>query len=185
VTEVADGLVVPYSQNPSVAQPSVLDLRTLSGSALAEKFLTTLGETPVRNAEVVVFDQARDGFNLSVTADLLVRKEDKRLIFQTKGLPEQFVQILRKSGTEVITIGDRDQGRPFFEAVLQGLGLPCSFGYFSFRIPEKSNHPRLTASFSSLRTMNDGKPIYLIDFDPPPSGLPFLGGHGEGRVIRY
>ena len=146
----------------------------MKGIAFAEKLLATLGETPIRNAEVVVFDQARNGFNLSVTADLLIRKGEKQFILLTKRLPEQFLNILKEAGTEVIPIGEKDQGRPLIEGVLHGLGIPVSFGHFSFRIPEEGKRPRLTASFSTLRVMNEGEPVYLIDFDMPPAFLPFL-----------
>ena len=71
------------------------------------------------------------------------------------------------------------------EGLLQGPGIPVSFGYFSFRIPEEGIRPRLTGSFSTLRVMNEGEPIYLIDFDMPPAVLPFLTGRRGGRVVRY
>ena len=185
VTEIAEGSARSFLGTPSVLRPAIADLRSLKGIAFAEQLLTTLGETPVRNAEVTVFDQERNGFNLSVTADLLIRKEEKQFILLTKRLPEQLLHILREAGTEVIPIGEKDQGRSLVEGVLQGLGIPVSFGYFSFRIPEEGKRPRLTGSFSTLRAMNEGEPIYLIDFDVPPTGLPFLNGRREGRVVRY
>jgi len=186
VTEIAENRAVSSLETPPAAlRPVTADLQGLKGIALAERLLATLGETPIRNAEVVVFDQARDGFNLSVTADLLIRKGEKRFILHTKRLPEQFLHILREAGTEVISIGEKDQGRPLIEGVLQGLGIPVSFGYFSFRIPEEGNRPRLTGSFSALRAMNEGEPIYLIDFDVPSAVLPFLNGRRRGRVVRY
>ena len=185
VTEIAEDRAVSSLETPSALQPAIADFRALKGIDLAEKLLSTLGVTPIRNAEVVVFDQARNGFNLSVMADLLIRKGEKRFILQTKRLPEQFVQVLREAGTEVIPIGEKDQGRSLIEGVLHGLGIPVSFGYFSFRIPEEGKRPRLTGSFSTLRVMNEGEPIYLIDFDVPPAGLPFFNGRREGRVVRY
>ncbi|MBU0652051.1 MAG: LysM peptidoglycan-binding domain-containing protein [Proteobacteria bacterium] len=185
VTEIAEDRAVSSPETPSALQPAIADFRALKGIDLAEKLLSTLGVTPIRNAEVVVFDQARNGFNLSVTADLLIRKGEKRFILHAKRLPDQFLHILREAGTEVIPIGEKDQGRSLVEAVLQGMGIPVSFGYFSFRIPEEGKRPRLTGSFSTLRVMNEGEPMYLIDFDLPPAGLPFFNGRREGRVVRY
>jgi hypothetical protein len=185
VTEIAEDRVVSSPETPPALRPVLADLRDLKGIALAERLLAIFGETPIRNAEVVVFDQARNGFNLSVTADLLIRKGEKRLIIHTKRLPEQFLHILKEAGTEVIPIGEKDQGRSLIEGVLQGLGIPVPFGYFSFRIPEESKRPRLTGSFSTLQVMNEGEPIYLIDFDMPPAVLPFLKGRRGGRVVRY
>jgi hypothetical protein len=126
VTEIAGDRALSSVETPPTLRPAMVDLRGLKGIALAEKLLTTLGEAPMRNAEVIVFDEARNGFNLSVTADLLIRKGGKRFILQTKRLPEQFVQVLREAGTEVIPIGEKDQGRSLVEGVLQGLGIPVS-----------------------------------------------------------
>ena len=158
------------------APPTTIDLRGLKGIALAEQLLKALGETPVASAEIVIFDQARNGFNLSLTADLLLRRGEKRFIIHTKRLPEQFVRILKEEGTEVIPIGERASGRPLIEGLLQGLQIPVSFGHFSFRIPEGSNRPRLTATFPALRATSGGEPLYLIDFDMSPDVLAFLHG---------
>jgi hypothetical protein len=185
VTEITGDRTVSSVETTPEARPAFADLRELKGIAFAERLLTILGETPARNAEVAVFDQARNGFNLSVTADLLVRKGEKRFILLAKRLPEQFVQILREAGTGVIAVGEKEQGRSLIERVLQGLGIPVSFGYFSFQIPDEGKRPRLTGSFSTLRTISEGEPLYLIDFDMPPAVLPFLNGGRGGRVVRY
>lgn len=184
VTEIAQERAVSSAETPPEARPAFADLRELKGVAFVERLLTTLGEPPLRNAEVAVFDQTRNGFNLSVTADLLVRKGEKRFILIAKRLPDQFIQILREAGTGVILIGEAAQVRNLIEGVLQGLGIPVSFGYFSFRIPDEGKRPRLTGSFSTLRTITEGEPVYLIDFDMPSAVLPFLNG-GRGRVVRY
>ena len=71
VTEVSGGRAVA-SLTAQTATPTIPDLRGLKGIPLTERLLRAIGETPVGNAEIVVFDQARHGFNLSVTADLLL-----------------------------------------------------------------------------------------------------------------
>jgi hypothetical protein len=185
VTEIAEDRVVSSIESPPALQPAIKDLQALKGIAFAERLLSTLGETPIRNAEVIVSDQNRHGFNISVTGELLIRKGEKQFILLTKRLPEQFLNILKEAGTEVIMIGEKDQGRPLIEGVLQGLGIPVSFGHFSFRIPEEGLRPRLTASFSALRTIKEGDTVYLIDFDIPPPVLPFFTGLRGGCVIRY
>jgi hypothetical protein len=185
VTEIAENRAISSVETPPALQPAITDLQALKGIAFAERLLSILGETPIRNAEVVVSDQNRHGFNISVTANLLIRKGEKQFILLTNRLPEQFLQILREAGTEVILIGENDQGRPLIEGVLQGLGIPVSFGHFSFRIPEEGLRPRFTASFPALRTMKEEEPIYLIDFDIPPPVVPFFNGLRGGRVVRY
>jgi LysM repeat protein len=185
VTEIAGDRALSSVETPPKPKPAIVELRGLNGIAFAEKLLQTLGEAPLRNAEVAIFDEALKGFHLSITADLLLRKGEKRFILQTKRLPEQFLSILKEAGTEVIPIAENSQGRDLIETVLQGVGIPVSYGYFFFRIPDGVEHPRLTASFSALRTETKGEPFYLIDFDMPPAGMPFLRNGGGVRIGRY
>lgn len=85
VTEISGDQAVTGPPSQKVT-PTVIDLRGLKGIALAGQLLKTLGETPVANAEVVIFDQVRSGFTLSLTADLLVRRGDKRFVIHTRRL---------------------------------------------------------------------------------------------------
>ncbi len=106
VTEIAGDRVVSSLESPPALQPAITDLQGLKGIAFAEKLLSLLGETPIRNAEVVVFDQDRHGFNISVTGELLIRKGEKQFILLTKRLPEQFLQHPQGGGYG----GDPDRG---------------------------------------------------------------------------
>jgi len=182
-TEISDGRVIaaPKEQTAPTAIP---DLRGLRGIALAEQLLKMAGETPVRNAEIVLFEQARHGFNLSITVDLLLRRAEKRFVIHSKKLPDQFLRILKEEGTESILIGERDSGRPLIESVLQGLQIPVSFGHFSRRIPEDGPR-RLAASFSALQVKTDREPLYLIDYDISPDALSVLLGRPGGRFVNY
>jgi hypothetical protein len=185
LTEISEGREAPSPVSLPATPPNIPDLSGMKGVALAERLLTTIGETPVRSAEVVIFDQARNGFNLSIMADLLVSKGEKRFILHTKKLPEQFVLVLKEAGTEVISIGETDRGRPLVEGVLQGLNIPVSFGYFSFMIPEDGKKPRLTVTFPALKAITGGEPFYLIDFDMPPEAVSLLRSAKGVRVVRY
>lgn len=185
VTEIAGGRVIAPPASRAAAPPEIPDLKDLKGIALAERLLSILGEKPARNAEVVIFNQARDGFNLSITADLLLDRGERRLILHTKKLPEQFVRILSEAQTEVIFIGEAERGRQLIDGVLKGINIPVSFGYFSFRVPVEGGRTRLAATLPALKTTAGGQPLYLIDFDLPPHALSLFQGAGGGRVIRY
>jgi len=185
ITEIAGGRVVGQPASRPAAPPEIADLKDLKGIAFAERLLSILGEKTVRNAEVVIFNQARDGFNLSITADLLLDKGERRLIIHTKKLPEQFVRILKEAGTEVILLGDAERGRPLIDSLLKGINIPVSFGYFSFRIPAEGNRTRLAATLPALKATAGSQPLYLIDFDLPPHALSLFLGAGGGRIIRY
>ncbi|MBU2053858.1 MAG: LysM peptidoglycan-binding domain-containing protein [Proteobacteria bacterium] len=185
ITEIAGGRVIASPVSPAAAPPAIPELKDLKGVVLAERLLSAIGEKPVRNAEVVIFNQALNGFNLSIMADLLLRRGERQFILHTKKLPEQFVRILNEAGTEVILIGEADQGRPLIDSVLKGIDIPVSFGYFSFRIPEEGGRTRFAATLPALKATPGGEPLYLIDFDPPPHSQSLFQGTGGGRVIRY
>lgn len=184
VTEIAGGQTVtgPASRK---ATPVVADLRGFKGIGLAGQLLKAIGERPVANTEVVIFDHVRDGFTLSLTADLHLHRGGKQFIIQGKRLPDQFVRILKEGGAEVVPIGENTAGRPLIEDLLQGLQIPVPFGHYSFRVPETSGRPRLTATFSALRATFGDEPLYLLDFDMPPEILTLLRGLLGPRVVLY
>ncbi|MHB9096992.1 MAG: LysM peptidoglycan-binding domain-containing protein [Syntrophales bacterium] len=183
VTEITAGRTVTPPAPPST--PVILNLKELKGIAFAEQLLRILGETPVKNAPIAIFDQAKDGFNLSITADLLLQKGEKRFLILTKRLPEQFVRTLKDEGTEVFLMREHGSGRSLIEELLQHLSIPISFGHFSIRIPEEGPRPRLAATFPALRTTAGGETLYLIDFDISPDLLSLLQGRLGGRFVRY
>jgi hypothetical protein len=183
VTEITTGSAVTPPAPPST--PVILDLRELKGIAFAEQLLKILGETPVKNAGIVIFDQARDGFNLSITADLLLQKGGKRFLIQTKRLPDEFIRILKDEGTEVFLMREQGAGRSLIEELLQRLNIPISFGHFSIRIPEEVPRPRLTSTFPALRAMAGGEQLYLIDFDISSDFLSLLQSRLGGRIAKY
>ncbi len=184
VTEIAEGATPAVSVAPTPA-PVIQDLRGLKGIALAEGLLKILGEEPIRNAGVVIFEQARDGFNLSVTVDLLLRRGEKRYLIHSKQLPDQFVRILKDQGAEVILLRENAPRRSLIEEMLQHLNIPISFGHFSFRIPKEGNRPRLITTFPALRTTAGGESVYLFDFDISPDILSLLQGRLGRRVVKY
>jgi hypothetical protein len=184
VTEISGGQAVA-ALTVQATPTTIPDLRGLRGIAFAEQLLRALGETPVGKSEIVLFDQARHGFNLSVTADLLLRQGEKRFIIHTKRLPEQFVRILKEEGTEIVMIGERDSGRPFIEGLLQSLQIPVSFGHFSYRFPVDGPRTRLMASFSALRAKAGAESLYLIDFDISPEVVSLLHSRIGGRFAKY
>ena len=184
VTEISGGQAV-VALTAQTTPTTIPDLRGLKGITFAEQLLKAISETSVGNAEIVIFDQARHGFNLSVTADLIFRRGEKRFIILMKKLPEQFVRILKEEGTEIVLIGERDSGRSLIEDLLQGLQIPVSYGHFSYRIPQDGHRPRLTASFSALRAKAGGESLYLIDFDMSPDIISLLHSHLGGRFAKY
>lgn len=184
VTEITGerALSGPAAPRPT---PALIDLSGLNGVALAEQLLKALGETPAAGVEVVVFDQARSGFTLSIKADLLLKKGDQRWIIHTKGLPDEFVRVLKEERTEVIPFGEGASRRSLIDGLLLGLRIPASFGHFSFRVSGSGNRPRLALTFPALRVSAEGKPLYLFDFNLSAEVLALLDSLLGGRIAKY
>jgi hypothetical protein len=170
----------------SVPQPITgKDLRDFKGITLAEQLLTALGEIPAKQEKIAIFKKETDGFNLSITADLLFQKGERKLIIHSKKLPDQFVKILNDSQFDLISIGENEKGRFLIEALLKKAGYPVSFGYFSCMIPEESLKSRFEISFSALSFVNDGERVYLLDFDMPAGILSVINSRQKTMIIRY
>lgn len=188
VTEISAGTVMPppAAQAPASPPSPGADLSGLKGTALAERLLTLLGATAVRHrVDVPLFDVARDGFQLSITADLIVERGAKKFLLHAKRLPEQFVGMLRQAGMTYVFCDPLQGGRPAIENLLAGLEIPFASGHFSFRIPETGTRPRLTISFAALRAVDGSEPFYLSDFSPPPEVEALFSNRRWGRIIRY
>jgi LysM repeat protein len=187
ITEIATGTVLTSPAAPPPALPHLpgVDLNSLRGIALAEQLLNILGVASTPIVEVPIFEPLRDGFRLSITADLLVEREGKRFLLHSERLPEQFINILRQAGTTYIFCDPQQGGRPAVENLLTGLEIPFAFGYFSFRIPEASTRPRLTVSLPAFRVVHGDEPFYLSDFSPPPEVETLFSRQRWGRIFRY
>ncbi|MDO9528399.1 MAG: hypothetical protein Q7J27_04475, partial [Syntrophales bacterium] len=145
------------------------DLPTINSSTnreLAVSLLTTLGYTPTKNTEVKVFNSTKDGFNLSVKADLLIRSEGKCVIINFKKMPEQFINIFKKRGTKIIFISEREQKKEVVQKVLYAMDIPFSAGNFEFLIPEKADNPRAIIYLHAIKVRIDKNTTYhFADFD--------------------
>lgn len=176
-------LSVSLGKAPRI-QTQWIDLKGVRGGAFIERLLEALGETFQRNVPVDVFKQAVSGFNLSITADLLIPIGQRKLIIHSRKLPGQFVDILTDEGFELLLIDQSGGGVAFAEQVLRGAGLPVSRGYFWGRYPEEGGKSRLEISFSAVSGASSKGPFYLVDFDMPDWFLPMVKNVGNAVVIR-
>jgi hypothetical protein len=110
-----------------------------------------------------MFDTVKDGFNLSIKADVLVNKENKKYIIYSQILSPQFVNALKQAGNELIFVKDNDSPEKIMEKILHGLNIPFTSGNFTFSGPEKNQAP-YALNFNGTKIKTD-KDLYVIDFD--------------------
>jgi hypothetical protein len=182
---VQDRIVKAAPDDPIPVRP-VSKFNSTSLIALTDDCFRRLGLQTERNAELKIFDSARDGFDLKVEADLLVRKGDQKFIFLSKKMPNQFLNILRNSGTEVIIATEGETKNSLLEKSLIALNIPCEFNTFSFPATEKTDQVGMSISFPALKiSMDKTKILYLIDFDMDERMNGFLSEKMGILVIKY
>ncbi|MGV8056820.1 MAG: LysM peptidoglycan-binding domain-containing protein [Smithellaceae bacterium] len=124
--------------------------------------ITHLGFTADKDADVKVFDVVKDGFNLSIKADVLIKNTDKKYIIYSRNLPQQFINVFKGKGYGLIFVADSDSPKIIMEKILQSLAIPSAYGYFTFSGLDKNQAP-FTLGFTGTKIKTD-KDQYVIDF---------------------
>lgn len=185
ITEVIEGhgVVDPPATQPQAL--SISDLRSAAHMDLIVNLLNMFNLQPSRNMDIKIFEQSRDGFNLSVKADLMVRQGNRRTMFHVKPLPSQFSDILRENGVEPVFLAQTDSRRTTIEKTLIGLGASFSSGVFSFSVPQEVEKPKGVIRFPAVRAAFNKSSRYLIEFDMDQDLYQLLHQQWGINLIRY
>ncbi|MEI6610001.1 MAG: LysM peptidoglycan-binding domain-containing protein [Deltaproteobacteria bacterium] len=145
--------------------------------------ISYLGFKADKNSEVKVFDIVKDGFNLSIKADVLVKSANKRYIIYSRILPAQFVKALKKAGYEIIFVAETDTPKVIMEKILPGLNVIFASGYFTFSGIDKNQAPYLL-SFQGTKIKTDTN-LYIIDFEIDQGLRSMLRETWAANIGRY
>jgi hypothetical protein len=185
VEVIEDKIPAAVPGEPLPARP-VWKLASTSLIAMSEDCFRRLGLQPERDTELKIFDFARDGFDLRVEADLLIRKGEQTFAFLSKKMPDQFLSILKNSGTEVVIATEGESKKAFLEKSFQALSIPCETNVFSLPVPGNTDHAGMFISFPALKVSIDKTNVwYLIDFDMNERMNAFLAEKMGILVIKY
>ncbi len=185
ITEVIEGHGVvdpPEIRHPALSIP---DLKSSTQMDLIVNLLNIFNLQPSRNTDIKIFEQSRDGFNLSVKADLMIRQGNKRTMFHAKPLPSQFNDILRENGVEAILLTQEDSRRTTIEKTLVGMGFSFSLGVFSFPVSQAADRPRGVIRFPAIRVAVNKSSWYLIEFDMDQDLYQLLNQQWGINLIKY
>ncbi len=150
---------------------------------LCHALLTYLKLPAEKDVEIRVFNIEKDGFNLSITVDVLLVQGEKKTVVLSRSLPEEFIHVLRKSGYELIFVSDQDDPAANLEKILRGVHLPFASGYFLFSGADK-NQPPYTIGFQGIKVKTD-RDIYVVNFDVHPDLLGLLKEAWSATLVRY
>ena len=185
ITEIMDGYGVMSAADEKYTIPQVAVINSRTKMELINALINELGFSTMKDTEVGIFDTARDGFNLSIRADLLVKKEDRQILFLSKKIPQQFIDSLKNRGTETISFDEGETQKSVIEKVLQAMNVPYLFNSFSFSIPEKTNTPKGIINFPAFKITRDKGHFYLIDFDIDRDIYGLLHNKWEVNIVKY
>ena len=161
ITEVSDETGIVGKPEEVYSLPPMPVFPTTSAKDFSYALLSHLGLSAEKDVDVQVFDTTKDGFNLSIKADLLVKTSDKKYIIYSQNLSQQFTNALKQDGYETIFVSDKDSPRNIMENVLRGFNIPFTNGNFTFSGLERNQAP-YTLKFSGTKINQD---LYVIDFD--------------------
>jgi len=186
VTEITDLAVVNSSGTPYTGLEIAPSLPSASNKEMAHTLLLMLGYTPVKDANVRIFDPNKDGFNLSITADLLVKKGERSLMIHSKQLPQQFIDALNKNmGIDTLLLDRNSDRKTVIENVIQSMHIPCTIDNFSFPEPGKIHQSKSFIFFPAFKIAKDKGFLYLIDFDMDRDLYEYLHNHWEVNLVKF
>jgi hypothetical protein len=185
ITEIMIGNGVVSASDEEYTLPQVSTLNAGTNTELINALLNELGYPVVKDAEVGIFDTTKEGFNLSIKADLTVKREDKQIIILSKKIPQQFIDNLKNRGIETIFLEEGETRKAVIEKVLHTMNIPFSFNSFSFSIPEKTNNTKGTITFPAFKIARDKEYFYLIDFDIDRDIYGLLNDRWEVNIVKY
>lgn len=163
--------------------PPATILSTASTRDFSRDLLSYLNIPAEQDIDVAVFNIDKDGFNLSIKADIVVKRGEKKTIIFSRHLPPQFVNILEKAGNELIFISDQDEPLKKMEKILNGFHIAFAPGYFTFSGLEK-NHPPYSFGFNGAKIKTD-KITYVVNFDFNQELQGLMQEAWSANIIRY
>jgi len=183
ISEIMDGRGLARAPAWPYKAPEIRVITGNSGTDLAHALLVTLGYAPVKEPDVIIFDSTKDGSNLTMKADLLVKKGDRHIMIHSKQLPQQFTDTLKKKGTDVTFIEQSMDRKAVIDKTLQIMNIPYTFDNYSFSA--KTGQPGYSVMVSAFKVLRDKGFLYLIDFDMDHDLYSLLHHTGEVSLVKY
>ncbi|HLA26348.1 MAG TPA: LysM peptidoglycan-binding domain-containing protein [Syntrophales bacterium] len=183
ICEILKDKVQETEHDKAAPGPAIMQIKGDTNEVLLQNFLVLLGLEPLKNRAVKIFDARKDGFDISIEPELLVKRENKTLLVHKNQLPQQFIDTLRMDGTDTFYLAGGMSRKNMLEGVLVPLGIPYQFALFS--MPEQGANSRFAVSFFALKIASDKGQFYLIDFDPGAELFELLVDYWKLGIVRY
>jgi hypothetical protein len=161
ITEISGETGIVGKPEEAYTLPPMTVFSTASAKDFSYALVSYLGLSAEKDVDIQLFETAKDGFNLSLRADVLAKNGDKKYIIHSQNLSRQFINALTQAGNETISVSDSDSPKNNMENILRGLNIPFTSNNFTFSGLSRSQAP-YTLKFSGTKINQDS---YVIDFD--------------------
>ena len=163
ITEISEETGIVGKPEEVYSLPPMPVFPTTSAKDFSYALVSYLGLSAEKDVDIQMFDAKKDGFNLSIKADVLIKNENKKYIIYSQSLSPQFANSLKQAGNELIFVNDNDDPKNIMEKILHGLNISFTSGNFTFSGKEKNQAP-YSLNFIGTKIKTD-KDLYVIDFD--------------------
>jgi len=163
ITEISGESGIVGKPEEVYSLPPMPVFPTTSVKDFSYALVSSLGLSAEKDVDIQMFETVKDGFNLSIKADVLVKNENKKYIIYSQSLSPQFANSLKQAGNELIFVNDNDDPKNIMEKILHGLNISFTSGDFTFSGPEKNQAP-YALNFIGTKIVTD-KDLYVIDFE--------------------
>ncbi len=181
ITEFSEESGIVGKPEELYSLPSIPVFPTTSAKDFSYALVSYLGLSAEKDIEIQLFDTVKDGFNLSIKADVLVNKDDRKYVIYSQSLSQQFTNALKQAGHETIFVSDGDSPKNIMGNVLSGLGIPFAYENFIFSGPEKNQAP-YTLKFNGTKINQD---LYIVDFNMDSELRGLLHEVWSAKIARY
>ncbi len=161
ITEISDETGIVGKPEEVYSLPPIPVFSTTSAKDFTYDLVTFLGLSAEKDVDIQIFDTAKDGFNLSIKADVLAKNGDKKYFIHSQNLSQQFKNALRDIGNETIFVSDSNSPKNNMENILRGINVPFTSDNFIFSGLGRSQAP-YTVKFNGTKINQN---LYVIDFD--------------------
>jgi LysM repeat protein len=181
ITEISDDAGVVGKPEEAYTLPPMQVLSTASAKDFSYDLVTFLGLTAEKDIDIQIFDTEKDGFNLSIKADVFAKNAEKKYFIHSQNLSPQFTNALRNIGNETIFVSDSNSPKNNMENILHGINVPFSSDNFVFSGLGRSQAPYIV-KFSGTKINQD---IYIIDFEMDQGLRGLLTEVWSANIAKY
>ena len=181
ITEFSEATGIVGKPDEIYSLPPIPVFPTNSAKDFTYALVTQLGLSAQKEFDIQLFDTVRDGFNLSLKADVLITKDNKKYVVYSQPLSQQFINALKQAGDETIFVSDGDSPKTIMESVLGGIEIPFSYEHFVFSGPEKNQAPYVL-KFTGTKINQD---FYVVGFDMDSELRGLLQEVWSVKIARY